>query len=91
MSRLGLSVLEAAQAGMRLVLSDIASFRELWEGAATFVSAADGWAPALRVALDAAGDGGARERARRYTLDATVEGTLAVHRAVAASSSASAA
>ena len=33
----GLAVLEAAQAGLPLVLSDIPTFRELWEGAATFV------------------------------------------------------
>jgi glycosyltransferase involved in cell wall biosynthesis len=32
----GLSVLEAAQAGCALVLSDIATFRELWDGAAIF-------------------------------------------------------
>jgi glycosyltransferase involved in cell wall biosynthesis len=33
----GLAVLEAAQAGSALVLSDIATFRELWDGAAIFV------------------------------------------------------
>ena len=33
----GLGVLEAAQAGCALVLSDIATFRELWDGAAVFV------------------------------------------------------
>lgn len=33
----GLGVLEAAQAGCPLVLSDIPSFRELWAGAAIFV------------------------------------------------------
>jgi glycosyltransferase involved in cell wall biosynthesis len=33
----GLAVLEAAQAGCALVLSDIPTFRELWDGAATFV------------------------------------------------------
>jgi glycosyltransferase involved in cell wall biosynthesis len=35
----GLGVLEAAQAGCPLVLSDIPSFRELWSGAALFVPA----------------------------------------------------
>jgi len=35
----GLSVLEAARAGCCLVLSDIPSLRELWEGAAVFVDA----------------------------------------------------
>lgn len=37
----GLAVLEAAQAGCALVLSDIATFRELWHGAALFVPAED--------------------------------------------------
>ena len=38
--------------------------------------------PALQHALAQTGDGGARARALRYTLDATVAGTLAVHRAI---------
>ena len=33
--------MEAAQAGCALVLSDIATLRELWEGAALFVPARD--------------------------------------------------
>ena len=37
----GLSVLEAAQAGCALVLSDIATHRELWDGAAMFVDPHD--------------------------------------------------
>jgi glycosyltransferase involved in cell wall biosynthesis len=37
----GLSVLEAAQAGCALVLSDIPTHRELWEGAAIFAGARD--------------------------------------------------
>lgn len=37
----GLSVLEAAQAGCPLVLSDIPTFRELWDGAASFVAPED--------------------------------------------------
>ncbi|PUE89089.1 hypothetical protein C7T87_25825, partial [Xanthomonas hortorum pv. hederae] len=37
----GLGVLEAAQAGCALVLADIPTFRELWEGAALFVSPQD--------------------------------------------------
>jgi len=57
----GLSVLEAAAAGCALVLSDIPTFRELWDGAATFVDPAD--ADALHRALaDLCAD--ARERAR---------------------------
>ena len=78
----GLAVLEAAQAGMRLVLSDIPSFRELWDGAATFVAPGEDPVPALHAALDAPGDGGAADRAGHYTLDAMVDGTLAVHRAM---------
>ena len=37
----GLTVLEAALAGCALVLADIASFRELWDGAALFVDPRD--------------------------------------------------
>jgi glycogen synthase len=37
----GLAVLEAGLAGCALVLGDIASLRELWEGAAVFVPACD--------------------------------------------------
>jgi glycosyltransferase involved in cell wall biosynthesis len=45
----GLAVLEAAAAGCPLVLSDIPTFRELWEGAALFVPArdAEGFAAAI--------------------------------------------
>lgn len=69
----GLAVLEAAQAGCPLVLSDIPTFRELWDGAAAFVDPRDhaGFAAAIgrivgddtaRVELGRA----ARERSRRY-------------------------
>ena len=37
----GLAVLEAAMAGCALVLSDIPTFRELWDGAAVFVDPRD--------------------------------------------------
>ncbi len=37
----GLAVLEAAQAGCALLLSDIPTFRELWDGAALFVDPSD--------------------------------------------------
>ena len=37
----GLAVLEAAQAGCALILSDIPTFRELWDGAAIFVEPED--------------------------------------------------
>ncbi len=86
----GLAVLEAAQTGAALVLSDISSFRELWEGAAVFVDPHDAhaWTDALRALLaspsQAAALGGrARARSRRYTARAMVEATMAIHRAVA--------
>jgi glycogen(starch) synthase len=83
----GLAVLEAAQAGCALVLSDIPTFRELWEGAALFVAPDEDAAlaaavdsliadPPLRDSLAEA----ARERARHYSADSMVEGTAAVYR-----------
>jgi glycosyltransferase involved in cell wall biosynthesis len=50
----GLSVLEAAQAGCALVLSDIPTHRELWDGAALFVPAqdADAFASEIRTLLN---------------------------------------
>ena len=82
----GLSVLEAAQAGCALVLSDIATFRELWDGAAILVDALDahGFAdafdallrdPARREELGRS----ARTRAQRYTPAATARGMLQVY------------
>ncbi|MDB5697327.1 MAG: glycosyltransferase [Alphaproteobacteria bacterium] len=70
----GLAVLEAAQAGCPLLLSDIPTFRELWDGAAWFVDPLDHLAFADSVAR-IAGDAflrrqrgeAARERAARYT------------------------
>jgi glycosyltransferase involved in cell wall biosynthesis len=86
----GLSVLEAAAAGCPLVLSDIATFRELWDGAALFVPH-DEAALADTIAALAAdperrrarGDAAA-ERAQRYTVAAMAEGTLALYRRLAA-------
>lgn len=82
----GLAVLEAAQAGCALVLSDIPTFRELWDGAAVLVPARDEAAvagaldalaadAARRAALGAA----ARERSHRYSADAFVAGTEAAY------------
>ena len=73
----GLAVLEAAQAGCPLVLSDIPTFRELWDGAARFVAPddADGFAAAIGDMI-ADGDaraesgGAAARQAARYSLDA---------------------
>jgi len=81
----GLAVLEAAQSGMALVLSDTPGFRELWDGAAIFVAEEAGLFSALRQALAAPEPWAARaqERARRYTIEKMAAGTLAVHRGVA--------
>jgi glycosyltransferase involved in cell wall biosynthesis len=58
----GLSVLEAAQAGCALVLSDIPTFRELWDGAARFVPCGDA--------------GGLRDALRRLCADARLRTKL---------------
>ena len=82
----GLAVLEAAQAGCPLVLSDIATFRELWDGAAVFFAPGDDLAlanqlqalatdPDRRTAL---GDA-ARTRAARYTAAAMADATLQLY------------
>jgi glycosyltransferase involved in cell wall biosynthesis len=69
----GLSVLEAAQAGCALVLSDIPTHRELWHGAAIFVDPLDdaAFASAINDLIRAGDDReclgrSARERARQY-------------------------
>lgn len=78
----GLSVLEAAQAGLALVLADIPTFRELWDGAARFVPPGDveAWVIALTetVAAPASWAALAQRRAALYSADAMVEGTLAL-------------
>lgn len=87
----GLAVLEAASAGCALVLSDIPTFRELWDQAAVFVRHDDAGAyaaaiealiadPARRRQLGAA----AQARAVRYTPAATANGMLAIYRQAAA-------
>ena len=80
----GLSVLEAAQSGLALVLSDIASLRELWDGAALFVAPGDaaGFERAMRRALDAPEGlaAAAGERAGRYGVAAMAAGMAEVHR-----------
>lgn len=85
----GLAVVEAAQAGCALLLSDVPTFRELWEGAALFVPPRDpaALAAAARALLDdpprrAALGRSAADRAAHYGLDAMVERTVAVHGAV---------
>ncbi len=82
----GLAVLEAAQAGCPLVLSDIPTFRELWEGAALFVSPRDpaGFADAIeRAAGDAEALGAeARRRAANYTPGAMAANMVSLYRRV---------
>ena len=85
----GLAVLEAAAAGCALVLSDIPTFRELWDGCATFVDPHDasGFAAAIDALIGdearrvAAGEA-ARARARRYTPAATAAETYAIYRSL---------
>jgi glycogen synthase len=66
----GLAILEAARAGCSLVLGDIPSLRELWDGVARFVYPGD--AQALRAALAEALEHPrpATERAARYSVEA---------------------
>jgi glycosyltransferase involved in cell wall biosynthesis len=82
----GLAVLEAAQAGCALVLSDIPTFRELWDGVAVFTPADDPQAigGAIQALLDtpdqaAALGAAAQARAGRYTVPAMAEGMLAIY------------
>jgi glycosyltransferase involved in cell wall biosynthesis len=85
----GLGILEAACAGCALVLSDIATLRELWDGAALFVQPGDN--EALRSALTHLCEDSqtrerlqhqARERASRYRLDGAIAEYLSLYRSV---------
>ncbi len=76
----GLTILEAAAAGCALVLSDIDTLHELWDGAALFVDAHDdaAWQAALTClarddALRKDLQKRAAERAQRFPLAATAE------------------
>lgn len=72
----GLAVLEAALAGCALVLSDIPTFRELWDGVATFVPPEDAvaFADAIEaIAADPARRAADGARARTRALDYTPE------------------
>lgn len=85
----GLAVLEAAQAGCALVLSDIPVFRELWDGVALFVPPRDDsafaeafeWLFQHRNMRHAFGQA-ARERATRYSAETMCEGVWAVYESV---------
>ena len=83
----GLGILEAAAAGCALVLSDIASLRENWEGAAVFLPAADGgeWRAALGRLIEDRDERerlatAARARAQRFTLAGAAACYLALYR-----------
>lgn len=82
----GLAVLEAAQRGAALVLADIPTFRELWDGAALFVPPREPAAYARAIAALADDPGhraalarSARRRAREFTPERQVEGVLACY------------
>lgn len=82
----GLAVLEAAQSGCPLVLSDIDTFRELWSDAALFVPARDeeGFAAAIGRLLSDADlrseyAHAARNRARAFGLDAFVADMISLY------------
>lgn len=86
----GLAVLEAARTGLPLVLSDIPTFRELWDGAALLVPPRD--PEALAAAIDAlAADPGerlrlgqaAQARSRRFTPAAQADRMLSLYEALA--------
>jgi glycosyltransferase involved in cell wall biosynthesis len=75
----GLGILEAAAAGCALVLSDIPTLRELWDGAAMFVQPHDSVSlrdVLLRLCADAPErrrlQRAARARARQYSLERTI-------------------
>jgi glycosyltransferase involved in cell wall biosynthesis len=83
----GLGVLEAAQAGCALVLSDIPTFRELWDGAALFAPPDDAetFAGLCQALLDAPREAErmgreARRRAGRYSVGAMTAGVLEIYR-----------
>jgi glycosyltransferase involved in cell wall biosynthesis len=87
----GLSILEAALSGCALVLGDIDSLRELWDGAALFVPPedADALAAAIGRLVDDAGlrrqyACAARVRAADYSPRRMAEAYLDVYRALAA-------
>jgi glycosyltransferase involved in cell wall biosynthesis len=88
----GLAVLEAARAGCPLVLSDIPTFRELWDDAAVFVPAEDDVtiAGALRNLLDNQAEQRrlgelAAKRAADYAPERMADRMLSIYSGLAAS------
>ena len=85
----GLAVLEAAAAGCALILSDIPTFRELWDGIATFVPPRDERAFTDAIAslvgddFERAVQGrAAKERASRYRPDIMAAQMAALYRSL---------
>ncbi|WP_200894551.1 glycosyltransferase family 4 protein [Sphingomonas sp. SRS2] len=85
----GLAVLEAAAAGCALVLADMPTFRELWDGSATFVDPRDdrGFADAIErlignFALRLACGRESRERARCFSVENMVRGVLKAYQSL---------
>ncbi len=83
----GLGILEAAAAGCALVLGDIASLRETWDGAAIFLPPDDAgqWRATLTRLIDDRGECvrsavAARTRAERFTAARTAECYRALYR-----------
>lgn len=92
----GLACLEAASAGAALVLADIPSYRELWDGAALFAHPWDaaGFARCLNTLcrdaeLRAQLGRRAAERAARFTLAVQADGVLSAYADAAAAHAAS--
>jgi glycosyltransferase involved in cell wall biosynthesis len=86
----GLAVLEAAQAACPLVLADIPTFRELWDGVAVFVQPGQSrdFAHAIQLLIDNREHAdvlgrSARERAVTLTPERTAAGMIALYDAVA--------
>ena len=82
----GLAPLEAAQAGAALVLADISTYRELWDGAALFAPTDDAGAFAEAMNRLASDDAlrheygvRARERSARYTLEAQARAMQSIY------------
>lgn len=82
----GLAILEAAQAGLPLVLGDIPTLRESWDGAAIFIPPADDAALAAAIAqlhtdahYAAALGATARRRSARFTTGAMVSALWEIH------------
>jgi glycogen(starch) synthase len=83
----GLVVLEAARAGCCLVLSDLPSLRELWDGAALFVDPRqpEQWISALKRIAAAPEEcttmaARAAQHAKRYSAEAAMEAYLTLYR-----------